>query len=208
MTIAPVARCPHIIARNVLGTAGVAALLDHVARQEAAFKPGATWNRRTRQGQVDPNRRDCLILGDLGPCMDAVAARLWEIAPMALAALRIEEPAIGSLELEISSYGHGGHFHAHIDTLESREKVRVLSCVYYFAASPRRFTGGELRLHGFPGRSGLDEAAQVDVAPDTDTLVAFPTWMRHEIMPVHLSTDIWRDRRFAINCWVHRATAA
>jgi SM-20-related protein len=206
LALAPHARCPHVIASNVLGASGVEALLDHVARKEAEFKPGATWNRLTKQGQVDANRRDGLVLGDLGPCRDAVAARLWEIAPMALAALHIEERALGSLELEISSYGPGGHFHAHIDTLESRSQVRVLSCVYYFAATPRRFKGGELRLHGFPDRFGQHEAAKVDVAPETDTLVAFPTWMRHEIMPVQLSKDIWLDRRFAINCWVHRAT--
>ena len=66
--------------------------------------------------------------------------------------------------------------------------------------------GGELRLFAFPGKNGADAGAPpfVDVAPETDTFVAFPSWMRHEVLPVRVRSGAWADRRFAINCWIHR----
>jgi Rps23 Pro-64 3,4-dihydroxylase Tpa1-like proline 4-hydroxylase len=127
------------------------------------------------------------------------------IAPT-LDELRLNEPGGEPREFEISAYGDGGHFNAHIDTVEVLDRVRILSCVYYFAATPPRFSGGALRLHAFPSRAGAvtDAPPYVDVAPETDTFVAFASWLRHEVLPVRVPSGAWADRRFAINCWIHR----
>ena len=66
-------------------------------------------------------------------------------------------------------------FGAHVDTNELTDRVRVISCVYYFARTPGAFGGGELRLYGFPVRS-RNAPVCVDIVPETDTLVAFPSW--------------------------------
>jgi SM-20-related protein len=199
-------RCPHAIFRDVLGAEGVARLLDYVTERHDDFTRGMAYNRVEREERIDPQRRDCLTLGDLGPLAGPFRARMREVATAALPALGIQEADVQPRELALVSYGDGGHFHAHIDTLESREHVRVLSCVYYFSEEPRRFGGGELRLYGFPSRDA-SEVARVDVEPDTDTLVAFPSWMRHEVLPVRSDSGAWRERRFTVNCWLHRAAA-
>src|SRR2546423_5148826 len=116
------------------------------------------------------------------------------------------EPVVEPKEFEITAYRDGGRFGAHIDTSEKLNRVRVLSCVYYFAATPCRFSGGELRLYGFPAASSKDAAAPplVDLVPETDTLVAFPSWLRHEVLPVRVPSGAWAEGRFPFNCWIHR----
>ena len=47
--------------------------------------------------------------------------------------------------------------------------------------------GGELRLHGFPNPFGGSATVPfVDVMPETDCLVAFPSWLTHEVRPVRV----------------------
>jgi Rps23 Pro-64 3,4-dihydroxylase Tpa1-like proline 4-hydroxylase len=82
--------------------------------------------------------------------------------------------------------------------------VRVLSCVYYFAETPRRFQGGELRLYGFPDPFREAAGPIVEVVPEPDKLVIFPSWLEHEVLPVQVPSKAWRDCRFSINCWIHR----
>jgi Rps23 Pro-64 3,4-dihydroxylase Tpa1-like proline 4-hydroxylase len=203
-------RCPHAIYRGVLGPQRVAALLDFVTEREADFERGAAYNRQSREGAVDLRRRDCRRLPRLGPFEAPVDCAVRARVPAALAELHVDERGGEPREFEISAYGDGGHFNLHIDLLENLEHVRILSCVYYFAATPRRFSGGELRLYGLPSRSEAENAEPpfVDVVPETDTLVVFPSWMRHEVLTVRVPSDAWADRRFAINCWVHRVQKA
>lgn len=200
-------RCPHVVFRDVLGSEAVAELLGHVTRREQDFKPAIIRSRRTGEPRIDLGQRDCLYLSDLGPCKQMFETFVRNAIPKMLAEMQLGEVAAEPREFEICAYGDGGHFGTHVDTNELIDRVRVISCVYYFAASPQRFSGGELRLHGFPVRSveGATVApAFVDIAPQTDTLVAFPSWMRHEVLPVRVPSGAWADHRFSINCWVLR----
>jgi SM-20-related protein len=199
------ARCPHLIFRDVLGASTVAGLLDYVVARQADFRPSVVRNRKSGERRVDIGRRDCLSLGDLGPFAAGIKTVMGKISDVALKELNLAEFAVEPRQFEICTYGDRGHFNAHIDTAETLDRVRVVSCVYYFAASPRRFSGGELRLFGFP--KGLADGRPVpfvDIIPETDTLVAFPSWLSHEVLPVRVPTGIWVDRRFTINCWIHR----
>jgi len=203
------ARCPHLVFRDVLGAQYVAGLLNYVADRQSDFQPGPMRNRKTGQLFVDPKFRDCLYLKDLGPFAGPIKSFVTAIAAPALDALHVIEPAVEPMEFEITAYGDGGHIGEHIDTRRGTDRARVLSCVYYFAATPRRFSGGELRFYGFPQKSAVAGEPSlpscVDVEPHTDTLVVFPSWLRHKVLPVRIPSGAWADRRFAINCWVLRA---
>jgi Rps23 Pro-64 3,4-dihydroxylase Tpa1-like proline 4-hydroxylase len=199
------ARCPHIVFRDVLGAERVAALLAHVSARRDDFTPAMIRNRRSGERLVDRDVRDCLYLRDLGVFEEPIKAFVSAIADRAVTMLGLIEPCVEPTEFEIAAYGDGGRFGAHIDTDERLGRVRVLSCVYYFAATPRRFSGGELRLYGFPTLSRAAAAApSVDIHPDADTLVVFPSWLRHEVLPVRVPSGAWADGRFTINCWIHR----
>jgi Rps23 Pro-64 3,4-dihydroxylase Tpa1-like proline 4-hydroxylase len=200
-------RCPHLIWRNVLGGGTAAELLDYVVAQEREFKPGLLRNRISGKHRIDYSLRDAVYLLDLAAFETRIEHIVRSLAPRALDALRLTEPAVAPREFELSAYRDGGHFGAHIDTDERSSRVRVVSCVYYFAATPRRFSGGELRLHALPTLSaGKGPAGPpfVDIVPETDSLVVFPSWLRHEVLPVRVPSGAWADSRFTINCWLHR----
>ncbi len=208
---ADAARCPHVIFNNVLGPHAVAGLLDHVAARQAAFQPAVVRDRTTGQRRIDGNLRTSLSIADLGDFASAYRTAVETHAAPALARLQLTEVAVAPRELEINAYGDGGLFAPHIDTNEQSQRVRVLSCVYYFARTPRPFTGGELRIHGLPTLSAGQVAGPpvyVDVAPEPDTMVMFPSWVRHEVMPVGVPSGAWLDGRFTLNCWLHRVAPA
>jgi SM-20-related protein len=200
-------RCPHLVYRDVLGMPAVTALLEYVVDRRADFRAGKALDRRSGRAELDVGRRDCALLADLGPFRAKIEGAVRGLIGPALAELRLNEPGGEPASFEISSYGDGGHFNAHVDVDAQgmRGPVRILSCVYYFAATPRRFGGGELRLHALP--KAFDDGAVpsfVDVEPETDSLVMFASWLRHEVRPVRLASPNWADRRFAINCWIRR----
>jgi SM-20-related protein len=205
------ARCPHIVFHDVLGAQKVASLLRHVQAHEQDFVPAPSRQRGVAGQRIDEAQRKCLLLGALGEFRAPFQAFVRSIAPQALARLGLIEPHVEPKEFQISAHRDGGHFVTHVDTVDDLARVRVLSCVYYFSATPRRFSGGELRLHGFPvapGGSGRAAPSTVDIAPEPDTLVVFPSWLSHEVRPVRVPSGAFADSRFAIYCWFHRAAPA
>jgi len=201
-------RCPFLAYRNVLGAEYVAGLLGHVVSRQADFQTGLMHNRETGELVADHVRRNALYLTDLGRFRGPISSFVSAIAAPALRALHLSEPKVESREFVITAYRDGGHIGDHIDTYEHSERVRILSCVYYFAATPPRFSGGELRLYGFPKATaaGQPSTSFVDIEPRTDTLVVFPSWIRHRVMPVRVPSGAWGDSRFTVNCWMHRVS--
>jgi SM-20-related protein len=201
-------RCPYGTMRDVFGRSTVSALLDYVAGRQAAFRPGLVHSRQTGERRMTPSLRDSLFMMDLGPFRPRIESVMREIAPVALAHFGLIEPKVEPREFEFACYGDGSYFKTHVDTLERVERVRILSCVYYFAETPCRFSGGELRLRGFPDPVRKTEGPTADITPEVDKLVIFPSWLEHEVLPVRVPSTAWRDSRFSVNCWIHRASAA
>jgi SM-20-related protein len=202
-------QCPHIVFHDVLGANAVAGLLDYVAARQFDFKPAVVRNRESGLRRVDYGLRSSVSIADLGLFAAPFRAFVDKITAHALDQFRIAEPALEPKDFEINAFRDGGHFGAHIDTSEQVDRVRVLTCVYYFSVTPHRFSGGELRIFGLPTLSGGKAGASlpfIDVVPETDTMVVFPSWLRHEVMPVRVPSGAWIDGRFTINCWLHRVS--
>jgi SM-20-related protein len=206
------ARCPHLVFKDVLGAESAAAMLDYVASRQDDFWSATVRTRKTGKSFIDRNVRDCLSFKDLGVFEAPIRDFVGRITPLALDTFGMNEPNVELRQLSFLAYGDGGYFRRHIDTSERLDRVRLLSYVYYFARVPQRFRGGELRLYSLPRRLGDNAAPSaapfVDVPPDTDTLLVFPSWLRHEVLPVEVPSGDWIDSRFAIACWLHRATPA
>ncbi len=202
-------RCPFLAYQNVLGAQYVAGLLDYVMARQSDFRTGVMHNRETGELVADPVQRDSVYLTDLGVFLRPIKSFVSAVAAPALRGLHLNEPKVEPTEFVITAYRDGGHIGEHIDTCERPERVRILSCVYYFAVTPRRFSGGELRLYGLPKGPAAGQPSSmsfVDIEPRTDTLVIFPSWIRHRVMPVRVPSGTWADSRFTINCWMHRAS--
>jgi SM-20-related protein len=202
-------RGPHLLYDNVFGAEAVAALLRYVAERECDFTLAEVRRRDGGRHRTDRAVRNCYRLADLGDFAGLFRARLNRIAARALRELGLFESAVEPREFEICAYGNGGHFTPHIDTFGSLKHVRILSCVYYFAVTPRRFSGGVLRLYSLPRPSaGGRLAPHADIMPETDSLVVFPSWLLHEVLPVKVPSGDWTHGRFTINCWIHRVGAS
>jgi predicted 2-oxoglutarate/Fe(II)-dependent dioxygenase YbiX len=177
-----------------------AALLDWALANEARFAPA-----QLSGGKVTPEVRRALSLRDLGPFDPVFRDRITEATPAWVQTLRVTPFAISEIELELVAHNDGAHFVLHADTYTRDQKARgdrMLSGVYYLYREPKGFTGGCLRLHRIgaqPGDEGLD------IAPDQNSLVVFPSWGPHEVLPVSCPSHAFADSRFAVNCWVYRA---
>lgn len=203
----PAMRCPHVVFRDVLGAEAVAGLLAHVAASEADFKPREQLAPQSGHRPADDSRRRSVWNRDLGGFAVPIAAFVRETVAPALARRQLPDVVPVPKGLEINAYGDGSQFGVHIDNINRVAKLRMLSCVYYFAVTPRRFSGGELRIHPLPalsdGESG-GSPAFVEIVPETDTMVVFLSWLPHEVRPVSVPSKAWIDSRFTINCWLHR----
>jgi SM-20-related protein len=191
---------PHLRVPDFLDAQAHAALLDWTLANETRFVPA-----QLAGGLVKPEARRALVLRDLGPLAAALDARMRAEAPRWTAELRSTPFETSEVELELAAHNDGAHFTLHSDTY-ARDQVargdRMLSAVYYFHRQPKGFEGGTLRLHRLnaaPGDAGLD------IAPDDNSLVVFPSWGPHEVMPVSCPSRAFADSRFAVNCWIYRA---
>jgi len=202
-------RCPYLIVNRFLGAKVVEQLLTYVCEHWAAFVPASVYRRDARKDSVIVDSRNCLRLTGIGPFESLMKDAVGELLPRAITDLGILERRIGASEFEFCAYRNGGFFAPHIDTLPTGRR-RVLFCVYYFFREPVPFTGGELCLHAWQRlTSGTDAPSPiVEVRPRCDSLVIFPSLLRHEVKPVVGSSGEWRDSRFTINCWAYRSTAS
>ncbi len=143
--------------------------------------------------------------GDLGKYGDVMQKKILTAFPEIAQQLQIAPFEVGEIELQLAAHGDGALFVAHIDTLvhERKVKPRIISLVYYLHSDPKQFSGGHLRMHPLP--IGDEPAEPVDIAPDHNLLLAFPSFAPHEVLPVHAPDLAFKDWRFAVNCWIHRA---
>lgn len=181
------------------------ALLDWTMANRGRFKPA-----RIVGDVVDPGQRVCDTLRDLGPMEAVLKRRFAEMLPILLKDTRIAEFRLDSIELDLAAHGDGAHFAAHMDTFtnEARRNAReagriqhdrIVSAVYYFYREPKGFSGGELRLHPFDSVGG--QGGHVDIQPLQNSVVAFSSWVFHEVRPVRCPSQAFEDFRFAVNCW-------
>ena len=186
---------PYVVLRDFLGEDAVRGLLEHALAHEPEF--AAT---RTQHGEIKPAVRNSLGLQDLGRFRPALEAKVLGALPALIATLRVSAIESPRLELQLVAHGDGAFYKRHIDTqtASDQQRLRALSGVYYFHAEPKAFSGGALRLHAI----GPDATDHVDIEPARDSLLVFPSWAPHEVMPVSCPSRKFIDSRFAINCWV------
>ena len=187
-----------------MGSALADQLLSFAIASEASF---VSTRIGIDEGKVGERIRRSVKLAVSEGYAALIEQALGNSLPHILNELGIRPFPVVSYEIELVAHGDGGFYHRHIDTFtgsgRSRSGDRVVSCVYYFHSRPKQFAGGELRLYPLPTRVA-PAPEPIDVAPEHDTLVAFSSWMPHEVMPTVCPTKQFKDYRFSINCWVYQ----
>jgi SM-20-related protein len=189
---------PHLVLHDFLDEDTVAGLLDYALSHQAEFAPA-----RLRSKKVDPSIRVSTSTRKLGRYHAILTNKILAMVPGVAARLQVTSVKAPDLEIELVAHGDGAFYKRHIDTgtgsYEHANHIRVLSGVYYFYAAPKAFSGGALRLHAMGGNKDRNF---VDIEPVRNSLLIFPSWAPHEVMPVSCPSQRFIDSRFAINCWV------
>lgn len=209
---------PHVRISNFLPGAEHQILYEWALSIQGSFRPATvTKGQLERESRVDPDRRIALTTPKLGPLEAKLRERLLSALPQVMMGTGSSGPPPTSLELELAAHGDGAYYSPHIDIPVGANRQplgaqpgedRLLSAVYYFHAEPRAFSGGQLRLYRFGGIPTVFEpqpALHVDLEPVHNSLVAFPSWVPHEVRRVTCPSGDFRDYRFALNCWYCRA---
>lgn len=186
----------HAVLEDFLDPQLVEHLLDYVEENQNRFAP--TTVRQADGTRVDPAARVSLGLEDLGLCREPLELSLRSAEPMLRAKLGIGAFDLEDLELQIAAHNDGGFFCRHSDSYKGWGINRVISGVYYFHRQPCSFSGGMLRLYPLTGDG------HIDVAPSHNSLVVFPSFVQHEVMPVACPSGEFMDSRFAVNCWFRK----
>lgn len=175
-------------------------LLQYAQAHEAAFVP--TRVGPTGMRKIAENMRISRVLSDMGPWRDALEERFRAVMDDAAHALGLGAIDLAMVELELVAHGDGAFYTRHVDTSTTQINARsdrVLTGVYYFHRHPRGFSGGELRLHSI---RPVEQGGQfVDIVPERDMLLLFPSWAPHEVRPISCPSGEFAHSRFAINCW-------
>ena len=201
MPVAPANPVPHRLFPSWLGSEHAAGLLSYAAAEEARFEPAGIDGTDHGEGRkIDPSFRRSLRLRDLGPFSRLLRDRALVLQGELETAFGMGHTSKKEAEIELVAHGDGAFYRSHIDTFTGDGITdlanRRLSLVYYLHNRPRRFTGGNLRLFA-PG--SLQATA---IEPMHDTLLAFPSFLPHEVEPVSCPGGSFIEGRFAVNIWL------
>jgi Rps23 Pro-64 3,4-dihydroxylase Tpa1-like proline 4-hydroxylase len=127
-----------------------------------------------------------------------------DLLPVMFDRLTIRPFTPSRIEVEFVVHSDGAFFERHVDNTQA-SRHRVISAVYYFHVLPKAFAGGALRLHSLAA-SG-ERGTFIDVEPEYDTLVFFPSFFPHEVLSVACPSGQFMGSRFAINFWIHRGSS-
>lgn len=158
------------------------------------------------QRAYDSNMRRSWVLDrPMGELRDQFEAAIHAARPGLFRQLGV--PALDDpvLDISVSMHRDGDYFRLHQDVASGKmrrhaKEDRIVSTVYYFHAEPRAFEGGGLKLYSPFGRG-----EHTTIVPASDSLVAFQSFVPHEVEPVSLPGDNPAEARFSINCWICRA---
>lgn len=195
---------PYRVTRGFLGPALAARLLGFAIDNESSFRPSGVGGK-LGEG-VDSSVRVSLLLQKFGALKQEVREVMQAGAPEFIKALRVTSFDVMKVEMEMAAHRDGAFYGRHVDTVfgdPDDTNDRLVSGVYYFHQEPKRYSGGALRLYAFgPGSDRYE-----DIVPEHDSLVVFPSWAAHEVLPIACPSGRFADSRFALNCWFLRARA-
>lgn len=192
---------PYMHIQNHLSDELNAEILAYAVRRQLDFRPSVIYVRGI---QKRSDLRISLTLKDMGPYKSIMQESIRKLIPALTEGLKITRFDAGEIDVEFAAYGDGALFKSHIDTAVHRktENPRVISAVYYLHSNPKKFEGGNFRLHTIS--IGKSNEKSKDFLPDNNSLLAFPSFAPHEVLPVVAPEVDFKDWRFAVNCWIHK----
>jgi Rps23 Pro-64 3,4-dihydroxylase Tpa1-like proline 4-hydroxylase len=184
-------------------------LLEYAIACEADFQESGIVGRHGEDALNHDVRKSRTLSGArLQEIWNMFDRRLHGILPGVRKELGMPWFRLGKVERQLTAHGSGGFFAPHVDTGHPIAANRRISCVYYFYANPRRFTGGELRVYDTWVTPSGDTAAATytTLTPVDNSIVFFPSAVFHEVRPVCSESDAFAGSRFTMTIWFREGT--
>ena len=196
----------YCVLRDFLDAGTHEQLIEWTIRNEDNSEPTVIGGKtRDDGGTHDPTWRRSVGVRNFGSVQALLRERILSSVPELIGKLRVMPFTPSDVEIELVASNDGAFYKPHLDTFlgrERREADRLVSAIYYFHSEPKAFAGGALRLHPFavPGT----QKRHIDIEPEQNTLVAFPSWELHEVLPVSCPSRRFSASRFSVNLWILR----
>lgn len=201
------------IKKDFLTKRELRSLTKYVLAHEADFTPSTVVPDGVPDAETDFSYRKSRVLYDLGEYGTLIQERLLALLPEVLTRFQRAEFPIATVDIQTTASNNGDFFKVHRDNsaVEPLDiPLREVTYVYYFNTEPKAFSGGQLRLYnskdGEVQNSGQQSAKTI--TPRQNTLVLFPSFYDHEVLPVRCPTGKFANSRFTVNGWVIRAAPA
>lgn len=198
-----VAKSPYVLLENFLEPALHAELVAYVGAREKEFVPSTV-------STADSNYRRSMVLHEFAKFSEIFRNRVRGLAPRLAQGLGLGELLIGDIESQLTASNDGDYFKLHNDSGSPDTLSRALTYVYYFNREPKAYSGGAFRLFNSRMVNGRYECGEkaVDIEPKNNSILFFPSFCHHEVLPVSCPSKKFIDGRFTINGWVRRAASA
>lgn len=160
------------------------------------------------RGNVDLNSRSSWVLleADLESVRSWFLSRIQAVLPTIMPRLQLAPFDIGSMELQMTVHRAGDFYTLHLDQDANLGYGRLVSYVYYFYYTPKRFTGGDLLLYDTDVQKKTCSAAFTRIVPRDNSIIFFSSHYWHQVSPVCYTTHDVVSGRFTLNGWVHAKT--
>lgn len=193
---------PFGLVNNFLGVEQLIDLLKYVESKQPFFETSKIIYENG--SRIDLSERISQVLRKIDEYQVLFESKLMKLMSFIFERIKCKVFNPHKFEIQLVAHRDGAFFKPHIDTElnKSAKSRRVISCVYYFHTMPKAFSGGELRLYSL---SNGKQVNFIDIEPLCDTLIFFPSWFPHEVLPVICPNKSFMDSRFAINIWIHES---
>jgi SM-20-related protein len=175
-------------------------LLNYVFQKQSAFISSSTSTQ-------DLDYRRSLVLHSFTKFSELMTSRVRKAMPEVCKALNLKF-AIGNIEAQLTAHNDGNYYKIHNDSGSPDTATRELTFVYYFYREPKPFSGGELVIYDSKIENNYYVKADSfqKVEPRNNSIVFFPSYYMHEVLPIHCPSQAFADSRFTINGWIRRAS--
>ncbi len=199
-----VGRAQYVVLDEFLAPQEVNELVTYVMEHEVEFKNSEVISPSGEPGATDYDHRRSQVLMDLGKYETIFLDRIRGMLPRVLERLGIEEFPLTQGEVQITASNDGDFFRAHSDDSQEAIASRCVTFVYFFHREPRKFEGGELRLHNAYGRDEAGRGTYHSIVPQQNQIVFFPCGVLHEITQIECPSRGFAHSRFTVNGWLHK----
>jgi Rps23 Pro-64 3,4-dihydroxylase Tpa1-like proline 4-hydroxylase len=199
---APAGPEQHIRILDVLTAEEQQTLIDFLRAHEDGMTASTIYPPDELQGVKDTSTRRSRTLFDLEDIWPILERWLEALLPHIRRELGLGWFELEQLEHQLTVHGDGDFFSRHADG--AADDHRAITFVYYFNCEPKQFSGGQLRLYEASDDVASEDIEEfVEIEPTNNSIVLFPSWLHHEVAPVHSEVPGLEGSRFTLNGWFH-----